>query len=241
MIRRILAIATVATALTGTPASATKYCFHTGGFSACASATISVQNNLTQLTVQVQNLSGVVGNTTYSLFGLGLYYQGAHSPFSGSLGLLQGPTSQWINGVSSLLKVPGPQGGATWLGGAVIKNPLSGTPVNHPLNGKGYTGLTGCITHFIGTNTCNTPASFVFTLSNTQNFSLNNLEVAFGGTDWQDQNGHLIPKIDVFRCYATDPNCVTVPEPISMTLLATGLVGLGGAGLVRRRRKPSQK
>lgn len=33
------------------------------------------------------------------------------------------------------------------------------------------------------------------------------------------------------------PNCSTVaPEPITMTLLATGLAGMGGVGLIRRRR-----
>jgi len=32
----------------------------------------------------------------------------------------------------------------------------------------------------------------------------------------------------------------TVPEPVSMTLLATGLAGMGGAGVFRRRKKAQQ-
>jgi hypothetical protein len=38
---------------------------------------------------------------------------------------------------------------------------------------------------------------------------------------------------------APDPTCgeTTIPEPITMTLLATGLAGMGGAGFVRRRNK----
>ena len=37
-----------------------------------------------------------------------------------------------------------------------------------------------------------------------------------------------------------DPTCggtTTVPEPITMTLLATGLAGMGGAGVIRRRKQ----
>lgn len=96
-------------------------------------------------------------------------------------------------------------------------------------------------------NPCNT------SFSNVANYVTFNLQLAPGSAPWNPNgaglafryfNGPGAGALSGGECYTaagpgiTAPNCFTVtPEPMSITLLATGLVGLAGAGFVRRRRQ----
>jgi PEP-CTERM motif len=237
MIKRVIAGAGLAMVLVARDSSAavapgpspSTYCY-TGvaGFSACASATIVVNSGLTQLQIAIQNLSGVQGNTSFSITQFGLYYL-VPPNYTGTLTKLT-PFSGWQNGITNSLTRPGPTAGrASWLGGA------------QTANGNNF-ALLGCVqsTQKKITNTCAAPATFTFTLKAGSNFSLQNLHIGLRGQAWDANNGAF--RGQSFKCLSSDPTCqivqppTSVPEPLTMTLLATGLVGIGLVQVRRRRR-----
>lgn len=228
MKKRILAGASLALALAAQPAEAATYCY-TGvsGFSACASANITVNGGLTTLSVAIQNLSGTLGNTIYAITGFGLYY--LNPAGSGSVALQS--FTGWTNGAGNGLTNPGPSAAHTFIGGARTSN------------GTNYS-LVGCTAASVPAdriNTCLTPATFAFNLTPGATFNAAGLHIAVRGQAWSATDGTFTGRS--FKCYSTDASCTeysppptSVPEPATMGLLAFGLVSMSAVG-IRRRKK----
>jgi hypothetical protein len=222
---RIALIATllVSSTLVGaTNAAAVSYCSTSGGFGACASAGLGLGYGGSGPAVGLRNLTGVVGDAGYVLAGFALYYVGTHLSFGdgasdpGGIGLLDSE-----NGAASVSRSStvgrgsrlAPLRSASSLG----RNPRA---FERAANGSG-------------------PITYTVSIENG-NGSPELPEMATNNPGSSHTNGGLPGLSGPSGPAGCGANCVptlstTAPEPVTMALMAVGLVGLAGAGYLRRR------
>ena len=182
------------------------------------------------LKVYVQNAQGGVGDLTtngtlHRVTGFGLYYTGASMGPAGVLGGVI-PGGGLTNGVYQLDN-PGPAGlDESWLAAA-------------GLNGNG--GIFGCDDPTGNNNdvsSCSGALVFQFDGIDETMVRMDELGFAFRSQSIGSVDGS-------YKCYSTNargtehscmPTMTSTPEPATFALLGSGILALGGVGLVRRRR-----
>lgn len=204
-------------------AAAVSYCSTSGGFGACASAGLGLGHGGSGPAVGLRNLTGVAGDAGYVLAGFALYYVGTHLSFggggsdAGGIGLLASE-----NGAASVAR-------ASTLGRGSRLAPLrsANSLGRNPRALEGAANGNGPINYTLSIEKGNGPAELPEMATNNPGSSN-----ASGGAP-----GLAGPSVPA-GC--TGASCVptlstTAPEPVTMALMAIGLVGLAGAGYLRRR------
>ncbi|HEX9582618.1 MAG TPA: PEP-CTERM sorting domain-containing protein [Gemmatimonadales bacterium] len=238
--KRVAWMAAGAAALSAVPARADfksfdSYCT-SAGFVVCASVHLTTYQDGSQwkLQMDVWNLNGVLGDP-HRITALALYHLGEPA-WSGSYSLES--VTYNSDPIESYWNTKGGAG----INGAGIQLEIKSSTEQQ---GDGIIGCTDPSSGGTHWSTCAPNGPVVFTFNTSTEFQLSNAQVR-----WHSQsigpNGDQSLKCDTGLpngnleddgTYDSFPPCSVVPEPVTMTLLATGLAGMGGVGVLRRRRK----
>lgn len=230
---------TAATAAAPVRASIPETSCSTGALKACAAVRFEVSNAGTirkpkwQVTVWAWNLFGNSGYPT-GLSSVITYVGLASSVWTGTFSV----ASATFNGAAVNWKTATNK--PSNLGLALDLGAKTQNGINQGLIGCGQTPVSSQLA------TCynNTSKALKIVFNTSSQFVLGNSSQGywevhgqqFNGSNcslWWNSNGAATDSVGAGGCGATN----VTPEPITMTLLATGLAGMGGVGLVRRRRK----
>lgn len=207
-------------------------------FSTCASVQLNVVG--TTVTLSVRNLSGLYGTyggTVFTAIGLFNVPPGVDAivPASGYVNSMSGPTRGSNTPTAWTLSNDKQVGGGVWLDLAGSINGVNNGIASNCLPGA----LPGGANQLYMTPTCGD--------AGVTNPRLNGgwVVLSFNITETWDPNaaatellvkGQNGPDGMSTECI-TGRNCEVVPEPFTMALLGGGLAGMGGIGLLRRRRR----